>query len=117
MTDIRDVFASNLKKFRQARGWSQAFLAEKSDASPNYIGMLENKIKFPSPGMIQKLAVALGIDPTELFYAKIDPIATMDFYRKAALEDICGIIEGEIQKLNRKALSPLPPAEDNPRQV
>ncbi|GMO53043.1 MAG: hypothetical protein Pg6C_19120 [Treponemataceae bacterium] len=102
MTDIRDVFASNLKKYRQARGWSQAFLAEKSDASPNYIGMLENKIKFPSPDMIQRLSVALGVDPTELFYTKIDPITTMNFYRKAVLEDVCGLIQGEIKKLNEK---------------
>ena len=102
MTDIRDVFASNLKKFRQARGWSQAFLAEKADASPNYIGMLENKIKFPSSGMIQKVAFALGIDPTELFYKEIDPAATINFYRKAALEDVCGLIAGEIRKLNEE---------------
>jgi transcriptional regulator with XRE-family HTH domain len=102
MTDIRDVFASNLKKFRQARGWSQALLAEKADASPNYIGMLENKIKFPSPGMIQKVALALGIDPTELFYKEIDPAVTMNCCRKAALEDVCGFIEGEIRKLNEE---------------
>jgi transcriptional regulator with XRE-family HTH domain len=117
MTDIRDVFASNLRKFRQARGWSQALLAEKSDASPNYIGMLENKIKFPSPGMIQRLAFALGIDPTELFYAKIDPATTLNFYRKVALEDICGLIQGEIQKLDEDGQPPLPPREDNGRIV
>jgi transcriptional regulator with XRE-family HTH domain len=105
MTDIRDVFASNLKKFRHAKGWSQALLAEKSDVSSNYIGMLENKIKFPSPSMIHKLAIAFGIDPTELFFKEIDPIAAMNFYRKAALEDMRGLIEGEIQKLNGEALS------------
>jgi transcriptional regulator with XRE-family HTH domain len=103
MTDIREVFASNLKKFRQARAWSQVFLAEKAEVSPNYIGMLENRIKFPSPRMIQRLALALEIDPTELFYAEIDPIVTMNFYRKAALQDIRGIIEREIQKLNEPA--------------
>jgi transcriptional regulator with XRE-family HTH domain len=115
MTDIRDVFASNLKKFRQARGWSQALLAEKSDVSPNYIGMLENKIKFPSPAMIQKLAAALGIDSTELFYKEIDPIASMNFYRKVVLEDICGLLEGEIQRLNGEAAPPLPPNEGKVR--
>lgn len=81
-------------------------MAEKSDASPNYIGMLENKIKFPSADMIQKLAVALGIDPTELFYAEIDPAATMNVYRKAALEDISKVIESEIQKLAGEAAPP-----------
>jgi len=88
MTNIRDILAANLKQFRQSRGWSQAFLAEKTETSTNYIGMLENSVKFPSSEMIHKLAYALGIDPTELFSKEIDPISTMKNYQKAALEDI-----------------------------
>jgi transcriptional regulator with XRE-family HTH domain len=88
MTNIRDVLASNLKQFRQARGWSQALLAEKAETSTNYIGMLENTVKFPSSEMIQKLAFALGIDPTDLFLREADPLSTMRKYQKAALEDI-----------------------------
>jgi transcriptional regulator with XRE-family HTH domain len=106
MTNIRDVFASNLKQFRQARGWSQAFLAEKAETSTNYIGMLENTVKFPSSEMIQKLAFALGIDPTDLFSREIDPLATMRNYQKAALEDIYGLlgrlINEKLQELNEK---------------
>lgn len=88
MTNIRVVLASNLKQFRQARGWSQAFLAEKAETSTNYIGMLENTVKFPSSEMIQKLAFALGIDPTDLFSREVNPLITMKKYQKAALEDI-----------------------------
>jgi len=88
MTNIRDVFSSNLKLFRQARGWSQAFLAEKTENSTNYIGNLENSIKFPSSEMVQKLAFALEIDPTDLFLKEIDPVSTMKKYQKLALEDI-----------------------------
>jgi len=88
MTNIRDVFSSNLKLFRQARGWSQAFLAEKTETSTNYIGNLENSIKFPSSEMVQKLAFSLEIDPTDLFLKEIDPVSTMKKYQKLALEDI-----------------------------
>lgn len=88
MTNIRDVLAINLKSFRQARGWSQAFLAEKTKTSTNYIGMLENSVKFPSSEMIQKLAFALDIDPTDLFIKEIEPISIMKKYQKAALIDI-----------------------------
>ncbi|GHU84371.1 hypothetical protein FACS189473_1530 [Spirochaetia bacterium] len=88
MTNIRDVLASNLKQFRQARGWSQAVLAEKAETSTNYIGMLENTVKFPSSEMIQRLAFALGIDPTDLFVKEGDPLSTMKKYQKAALEDM-----------------------------
>jgi len=108
MTNIRDVIANNLKKFRQARGWSQAYLAEKTETSTNYIGMLENSVKFPSSEMIQKLAYALGIDPTELFTKEIDPIFTMKKYQKAALEDINvlldRLINEKIRQLEEKSL-------------
>ena len=104
MTDIKEVLATNLRNFRLAHGWSQAVLAEKSGVTPNYIGMLENKIKFPSPDTIQKLSVALDIDPTELFFKEIDPVSSMNSCRKAALEDICGMIKAEIHKLDEKTI-------------
>ena len=107
MTNIRDVLAANLKQFRQARGWSQAYLAEKTETSTNYIGMLENSVKFPSSEMIHKLAYALGIDPTDLFAKSIDPISTMKNYQKAALEDIHvllgRLINDKIQQLEEKS--------------
>ena len=88
MTNIRDVLASNLKKHRKARGWSQAKLAEKTGTSTQYIGMLEIKGKFPSSEMIQKLAAALCIDPTELFFKKIEAETAKKNAQKAAIEDI-----------------------------
>ena len=88
MTDIRAVLAANLKKYRQDRGWSQAKLAEKTGTSTHYIGMLETKAKFPSSEMIHKLARALGIDPTELFFKELAPEATMKNAQKAAFEDV-----------------------------
>jgi hypothetical protein len=46
--------------------------------------------KFPSSEMIHKLAKALGIDRTELFYKKIDPVTAMKDSQKAAVEDLGG---------------------------
>ena len=88
MTNIREVLASNLKKHRQARGWSQAKLAEKTGTSTQYIGMMEIKSKFPSSEMIHKLASALCIDPTELFYINIEPETIIKNSKKAVVEDI-----------------------------
>jgi len=53
-----------------------------------YIGMLEIKGKFPSSSMVHKLAAALGIDPTELFYKEIDPETVLKNSQKAIIEDI-----------------------------
>ena len=106
MTNIRDVLANNLRQFRQARGWSQAYLAEKTETSTNYIGMLENSAKFPSSEMVHKLSYALGIDPTDLFSRDISPIATVKKYKKMALEDIHvllnRLINEKIQQLEEK---------------
>jgi len=110
MTNIREVLALNLKKHRQARGWSQAKLAEKVGTSTHYIGMLETKAKFPSSEMIQKLSFALGIDPTELFSKEINPQITMKNTQKAAFADIgeainqfiTGYITEKIQKLDEE---------------
>ena len=72
MMNIREILAANLKKHRQDRGWSQAKLAEKTGTSTQYIGMIEINLKFPSSDMINRLAEALKIVPSELFKNEID---------------------------------------------
>ena len=88
MTNIRELFAENLKKYRLAIGLSQAKLAEKVNSSTHYIGMLEIKKRFPSPEMMARLAFALGIDTTEFFLREASPEEVVRSYRKAAIEDI-----------------------------
>jgi len=94
MTNIRHLLACNLKAYRHALGWSQAKLAEKVNTSAHYIGMIETENKFPSPEMIERLAAALGIDSSELFYKEIDPSEIVKTFRKAALTDI-GVMVGQ----------------------
>jgi transcriptional regulator with XRE-family HTH domain len=104
MTNIRDLLAQNIKKYRSALGLSQAKLAEKVNTSTNYIGLLEIKRKFPSPEMMERLASALGIDTTELFYKELSSKETIKTYRKAAIEDIQGaisqVLEGKLKDLD-----------------
>ena len=88
MTNIRELFAENLKKYRHAIGLSQAKLAEKVNTSTHYIGMLEIKRKFPSPEMMVRLADALGVDTTELFLKEAIKEDVIRSYRKAAIEDV-----------------------------
>jgi transcriptional regulator with XRE-family HTH domain len=105
MTDIRDLLARNIKKYRSILGLSQAKLAEKVDTSTNYIGLLEIKRKFPSPEMMERLASALGIDTTELFHKELSSKETIKTYRKAAIEDIqeaiSQVIEGKLKDLDK----------------
>jgi hypothetical protein len=56
--------------------------------------------------MVQKLAFALGIDPTDLFSKELDPAVTMKTYQKLALEVmgamIGELIGGKIRKLDKE---------------
>jgi transcriptional regulator with XRE-family HTH domain len=88
MTNIRDVLAKNMKAYRNALGLSQAKLAERMDTSTHYIGMIETKNNFPSPEMLERIAVALGIDTIALFATETNLPETIKLGRKAALEDI-----------------------------
>ena len=67
MTDLRELLAQNIKKYRKIRGFSQEVLAEKAHTSTTHIGMIEIGKKFPSPRMLEQVAEALGIDTPELF--------------------------------------------------
>jgi transcriptional regulator with XRE-family HTH domain len=67
MTDIRLVLAENMKKYRKILGISQEKLAEKMNTASNYIAMIEVGKKFPSAGMLERIALALNVDTPELF--------------------------------------------------
>jgi len=88
ITNIRDVLANNMKAYRNASGISQAKLAEKAGTSTHYIGMIETGKNFPSPEMIERIAIALGIDTVDLFSTEKKLPQTMKAYRRAALKDI-----------------------------
>ena len=67
MTNLRTLLAYNIKERRRILGISQAHLAEKVSTSTNYIGQIEQKNKFPSPEMLERIAAALEIDSPQLF--------------------------------------------------
>jgi len=88
MTNIRELLAKNMKAYRNALGLSQAKLAERVNTSTHYIGMIETKNNYPSPEMLERIAIALGIDTVDLFSTEKKLPETMKAYRKAALKDI-----------------------------
>jgi transcriptional regulator with XRE-family HTH domain len=92
MTNIRDVLAKNMKAYRGALGLSQTRLAEKAGTSTHYIGMIETQNNFPSPEMLERIAIALGIDSIDLFSTEKKLPETLRAYRKAALKDIKGLM-------------------------
>jgi transcriptional regulator with XRE-family HTH domain len=92
MTKIRDLLAKNMKSYRIAQGFTQAYLAEKVETSTHYIGMIENRSKFPSPEMIERIAAALGIDTTDLFKTEKKIPEAIKTYREATIKDIKSLL-------------------------
>ena len=70
MTDIRQVLANNIKKYRKTHGLTQAKLAEKINSATTYITTIETGKKFPSSAMLEKIAKALDVDTPDLFTVK-----------------------------------------------
>jgi transcriptional regulator with XRE-family HTH domain len=63
--DLREVFATNLRRLRNARGLSQDDLAYEAGISRSYLSQLEKGSFYVSIKIIGKLADTLGSEPEE----------------------------------------------------
>jgi transcriptional regulator with XRE-family HTH domain len=64
--DLREVFATNLRRLRHEKGLSQDDLAYDAEVSRSYLARLEKGAYFASLKIVGKLADALGVEPAEL---------------------------------------------------
>jgi len=88
MTSLRKLLAFNMREKRRLLGISQAALAERINTSTHYIAMIELERKTPSLIMLERIAVALEIDPPELFSMRNFPSNLLRNLKKTVLEDI-----------------------------
>lgn len=72
--DLREVFATNLRRLRHAKGLSQDDLAYEAEISRSYLSQLEKGVFYASLKIVGKLAVVLEVDPAELL--KLPPKRT-----------------------------------------
>ena len=63
--DLRETFATNLRRLRNAKGWSQDELAYEAKISRSYLSQLEKGVYHASILVIGKLADALRAEPDE----------------------------------------------------
>ena len=64
--DLREVFATNLRRLRNAKGLSQDDLAYEAEVSRSYLSQLEKGAFYASLKIVGKLADALNIEPADL---------------------------------------------------
>jgi transcriptional regulator with XRE-family HTH domain len=72
--DLREVFATNLRRLRHEKALSQDELAYEAEVSRSYLSQLEKGAYYASLKIIGRLADALGVDPAELL--KLPPART-----------------------------------------
>ncbi|MGY4473565.1 helix-turn-helix domain-containing protein [Bradyrhizobium sp. USDA 3364] len=63
--DLRETFATNLRRLRNARGWSQDELAFEAKISRGYLSLLEKGEYYVSIKIIGQLADKLEVEPAE----------------------------------------------------
>jgi transcriptional regulator with XRE-family HTH domain len=64
--DLREVFATNLRRLRHAKGLSQDDLAYEAEVSRSYLSQLEKGAFYASLKIIGKIAYVLEVEPAEL---------------------------------------------------
>jgi len=64
--DIRDIFATNLRRLRQAAELSQDDLAYEAKVSRSYLNQIEQGTYYASLKIIERLAEALKVEPAAL---------------------------------------------------
>ena len=88
MTSLIKLIAFNMRENRRILDISQAALAERLNTSTNYIAMIELGRKTPSLVMLERIAIALEIDPPELFSMRKVPKVSLKKLQKKVMEDI-----------------------------
>jgi transcriptional regulator with XRE-family HTH domain len=64
--DLREVFATNLRRLRHEKGLSQDDLAYEAEVSRSYLSQLEKGAFYASLKIVGRLAEALDVEPAEL---------------------------------------------------
>lgn len=87
MTPLIESFGIAVRQSREARGWSQEGLAERSDLNRSYVGEIERGKAIASLHTIEKLSGALGVSPSVLL-TRCEAISQANLVRRIRLTAI-----------------------------
>ena len=83
-------------------GLSQAKLAESANIATAYVAMIELEKKFPSVDVLERIAHALKIDPTELFSKTCYPAEAVKELQQSVLQGIEQVVKDHINRFETK---------------
>jgi len=93
--DVVRKVGRRIRELRQKKGWSQEKLAEEAGLHRTYIGQVERGEKSIGVDRRRRVAVALGVPPSEIL--DVEPMAD-ERHTAEALADLTGLI-GEYRVL------------------
>ena len=64
--DVRQRLARNLRRLREAKGWSQEEFAFEANIHRTYVSDIERGARNPTITVVEKLAIPLGVTVSEL---------------------------------------------------
>jgi len=98
MTNLREIFAYNLKAKRKKCGFTQAKLAEKVGVSTHHIAMMEIARHYPTLELVERIANTLDIEIYELFIVKPTPENAMERLHDSLVGNIERVVADAIEK-------------------
>jgi transcriptional regulator with XRE-family HTH domain len=66
MADLKDMVATNIRRLRHAKGWTQEDLAERVGLSARYVGQVERAQASMTVTVLGRFAEAFAIEAAEL---------------------------------------------------
>ena len=98
MTNLREIFAANLKAKRQNYGITQAQLAEKVGVSTHHIAMIEIARHYPTLDLVERIANSLDIEIYELFTVKPTPETAIEQLYRTVAKNIDQVVGDAVEK-------------------
>jgi transcriptional regulator with XRE-family HTH domain len=98
MTNLREIFAHNLKQKRQNSGFSQAKLAEMLNVSTHHIATIETARNYPTLDLVERMANALDIEIYELFINPLSSHEEMERLYQSVAKNIEQVVADAIDK-------------------
>lgn len=75
MGELEKIVGTNVRRLRLERGFTQEQLALEAGIAMRYVGMIERGEASATVGMLGKLAVVLGVEPSTLMKSSDKPSA------------------------------------------
>ena len=102
--NVRVLFAANVRRARTNLGLSQLGLADKLEMAHNFINDIEHARKWVSPETIQKLCLALKVQPYQLFLPEESDAIKKDQAIANCCDEILGATTQIVNKIRSKYL-------------